>query len=116
MTFLGFLASQMGAPIFDWGRTLATYLGGHMVMGYVLFFLGGVLLAVFYVTVLMDRLPGHSWERGLFFAVMMWIVTGAIFAPVLNMGFFMGGVLMAMGTLVTYMVYGATLGLLYDPK
>ena len=113
MTFLGFVATHMGAPFLDWTTTLGGYFGGSPWMGYFLFFLVGVLMAFFYGAFLHDRLPGMTWHRGLFFAVLMWILTGAILAPVMGMGFFMGGVMVALGTLITYMVYGFVLGAVY---
>jgi uncharacterized protein DUF6789 len=114
MTFLGFIASRVGVPIFSWAKAFSGYLGGNPLFGYFMFFVGGVLLAMVYVGVFHDRLPGHSWKRGLFFAVMMWILTGAALAPLMHMGFFMGSVMLAMGTLASYMLYGAILGYLYD--
>lgn len=113
MIFLGFVATRMGTPFLDWSRTLGAYFMGIPYLGYVLFFIAGVLMAIIYMAFFHDRLPGSSWQRGLFFAVLMWILTGAILAPVMQMGFFMGGAMVALGTLVTYIVYGLVLGMIY---
>ena len=113
MTFLGFAASRIGMPFLNWAKTLGQSTGGSMA-GYFLFFVGGVILALVYVTLFHDRLPGSSWKRGLFFAFVMWLATGAALAPLFGMGFFMGSVVMALGTLMTYMLYGGVLGYLYD--
>jgi hypothetical protein len=42
------------------------------------------------------------------------LATGAALAPLLHMGFFMGSLMMALGTLATYLLYGGVLGYLYD--
>lgn len=114
MTILGFVAAHLKVPVFDWAKTFAGFLGGNTLFGYFVFFVGGVILAMLYVGVFHDRLPGHSWKRGLFFAVMMWILTGVAFAPMMHMGLFMGSVMLAMGTLVSYLMYGAIMGYIYD--
>ena len=113
MTLLGFIATRLGMPFLDWAKTLGHSVGGTMV-GYFLFFLGGVVLAMIYVALFHERLPGSSWRRGFFFAFLMWLATGAALAPLFHMGFFMGGVVIAMGTLMTYLLYGGVLGYLYD--
>ena len=114
MTFLSFFALYFKVPVFNWAGTFAGYLGGNAVFGYLLFFAAGIMLAMVYVAVFHDRLPGHSWKRGVFFAVMMWVLTCAAFAPMMHMGFFMGSVLLAMGTLVSYLLYGGIVGYIYD--
>jgi hypothetical protein len=114
MTFLGFLSTRFGFPTLNWADTFRTWLGGGSVFGYGMFFILGIVMAVIYVAFFHDRLPGTSWRRGLFFAVMLWVVTGAVLMPVLQMGFFMGSVMMALGTLVLYLFYGAILGWIYD--
>lgn len=113
MTFLGFAATRLGIPFLNWAKTLGHSTGGAMT-GYFLLFIGGVLIAMIYVALFHERLPGSSWKRGLFFAFVMWLATGAALAPLFGMGFFMGGVLVALGTLMTYMLYGGILGYLYD--
>ncbi|MFO1462743.1 MAG: DUF6789 family protein [bacterium] len=113
MTFLGFVATRLGMPFLNWAKTLEHSVGGP-VFGYFLFFLAGVLMAVLYVALFHERLPGSSWKRGLFFAFLMWIATCAALAPLLHLGFFMGSLVAAFGTLLTYLLYGGILGYLYD--
>ncbi len=114
MVFLGFIGTHFGMPALNWATALETYFGGNATFGYAMFFVLGVLLAVVYVAFFHERLPGTSWKRGIFFATIMWVLTGLILAPVLHMGFFMGSVWMAVGTLATYWAYGALLGFIYD--
>ncbi|MCE9624689.1 MAG: hypothetical protein K8R69_04415 [Deltaproteobacteria bacterium] len=113
MAFLGFLATRMGMPFLNWAKTFGHSTGGPM-FGYLAFFIVGVVMAVIYVAVFHERLPGSSWKRGLFFSFMMWVATGAALAPLLHLGFFMGSLMVALGTLMTYMLYGGVLGYLYD--
>lgn len=114
MAFFGFFAKYFGAPFLDWAKTLGQYFGGNTLIGYFAFFVAGIILAVLYVAIFHDRLPGTSWKRGIFYAVLMWLVTGVVFAPIMQMGFFMGSVMMAVGTLVIYMMWGAIMGLIYE--
>jgi len=113
MTFLGWVATRMGVPFLNWASALGHTAGGAL-FGYFLFFVMGVVLAVLYVAFFHERLPGSSWKRGLFFAFMMWVATCAALAPLFHMGFFMGSLVVAFGTLLTYMLYGGVLGYLYD--
>lgn len=110
MTAIGLIAHYLGAPFVDWGVYLSEHLGGNLLWGYFFFFVAGVLLGMAYGTMLKTRLPGKTWQRGLFYGVILWICTGAMLAPALNLGFFMGSVGIAMGTLLLYWVYGAVLG------
>lgn len=114
MIFLGFIATQLGAPFLDWSRALGGFFGDNPWFGYFSFLAVGVVIAMVYVGLFHDRLPGTSWKRGLFFAVLLWLITGVLFSPLFHMGFFMGSVMVALGTLVSYMVYGAILGFIYD--
>jgi len=114
MTFLSILGGHFGLQSLNWAKSFETLLGGNMIVGYFAFFVLGVVMSVMYVTFFHDRLPGDSWRRGLFYAVILWLFTGVALAPLMHMGFFMGGMMMAMGTLVTYLFYGAVLGLIYD--
>ncbi len=114
MTFLGFFATHFGVPYLNWAKMMTGFFHGNAIVGYFVFFVAGVILSVLYVHLFHDRLPGTSWKRGLFFATIMWLITGAALAPLMHMGFFMGGIMMAFGTLVTYLLYGAILGFIYD--
>lgn len=111
MTGIGLMVHHIvGAPHIDWGSFLASHLGGNLLWGYFFFFVAGVLLGMAYGTLLKSHLPGKSWQSGLFYGVLLWIATGALLAPLLGMGFFMGSVSIALVTLFLYWVYGAVLG------
>ncbi len=113
MSLLGFFFHQFGVPRLDWG-VLFSYLGVGMWLGYALLFVSGSLLAILYVFFFHERLPATSWKRGLFFALILWLITGMILTPYLGFGFFMGNLSVAFGTLLNYMIYGTVLGYLYD--
>jgi len=114
MTLLGIAAVKFGVPTFNWADTLRAWFGGGAMAGYALFFIFGIALAMIYVAVFHDRLPGYSWRRGMFFAAILWVLTGLAISPYVGLGFFMGSVAMAMATLALYMLYGAILGWIYD--
>lgn len=106
-------AAWIRMPFLNWSQVLSQTARDPL-LGYCLFFALGISVALIFALIFHDHLPGHSWQRGLLFAVMMWILTGAALAPLLGMGFFMGSVLVSLGTLATYLCYGGVLGYLCD--
>src|SRR5207247_9080454 len=81
------------------------------------FFLGGLLWAVLYGFVAEPRLSGTSWERGVKFALIPWVLSLVIFLPLVGggiLGMSLGaGPLPLLGNLILHVVYGAILGFVY---
>jgi hypothetical protein len=113
MSSLGFFLHRLGIPHLDWG-ILFSYLGVGILFGYFLLLFAGTVISLLFAYFFHPRLPGNSWKRGLFFATILWLLTGLFLTPSLGLGFFMGGLSIAFGTLLTYMIYGSILGFLYD--
>ncbi len=87
-------------------------IGAHFVMG--------LLLALIYAYFAEPRLMGAGWVRGVLFSVVPWLFSVAIFFPLVGAGFLgmaLGaGPLPLVGNMVLHAVYGAVLGLMYEPE
>jgi hypothetical protein len=79
----------------------------------------GIVFAVIYAYVFEPRGPGMGAVRGMWFALIPWALSVAIFLPLVGGGFFGSaigaGPLPALGNLILHLVYGATLGAVYGP-
>ncbi len=78
----------------------------------------GLIWALVYAVLFEPVLPGPALGRGLLFALLPWLLSVVVLFPFLGAGLFglaLGaGPLPALGNLVIHLVYGATLGVLYD--
>jgi hypothetical protein len=87
----------------------------HVATGVFLF--GGLVWAVLYGLVFEPRLAGPPWRRGVMFAALPWLVSLAVFLPLVGGGFLglgLGaGPLPIIGNLILHAVYGAVLGTVY---
>ncbi len=87
-------------------------IGAHFVMS--------IILALIYAFVAEPRLMGSGWLRGVLFSVVPWVFSVAVFFPLIGGGFLgmdLGaGPLPFLGNLVLHAVYGAVLGLMYEPE
>lgn len=113
MTLLSaYLAPMMGMPRMNPADMLAAQMGGRAALGWAGHFMIGVVLAVGYAGV-SRALPGPAWMRGATFAIAPWLMAQAVMMPMMGMGFFSGSAVMAVGSLVGHLMYGAVVGALY---
>lgn len=77
----------------------------------------GWLLALVYARVVEPLLSGPGWQRGMLFSLIPWVLSLALFLPVVGGGFFGIGIgagpLPVLGNLVLHLVYGGILGGVY---
>lgn len=82
-------------------------------------FATGLVWALIYARFFEPRLPGPGWQRGMIFSLLPWVLSIAIFFPIVGagpFGFGLGaGPLPILGNLILHLVYGGTLGLIYSP-
>ncbi len=82
----------------------------------------GLIWAVIYAGVVEFRLPSSwpSWERGVAWGVLIWILSWLVFLPIVGAGVagasLDAGPLPIVGNLILHLVYGFVLGQLYDPN
>lgn len=107
-----YVAPMMGMPRMNPAEMLAGQMGGNMMMGWAAHFLVGVVLAVIYAVVA-GGLPGPVAVRGALFGIAPWLVAQAVMMPMMGMGMFSGSMMLAGGSLIGHLLYGAVVGLVY---
>lgn len=113
MTALMLAAPMMGLPPMNIGEMLGSMLGGVVALGWAAHFMIGVVLAVIYAAVFAHRLPGPGPVRGALYGIAPWLMAQLVVMPMMGAGLFGGSALVAAGSLMGHLVYGAVLGAVY---
>jgi uncharacterized membrane protein YagU involved in acid resistance len=106
-------APMMGMPPMNIGEMLGSMLGGVVALGWAAHFMIGVVLAVIYAAGFAHRLPGPGPVRGALYGVAPWLMAQLVVMPMMGAGLFSGSALVAAGSLMGHLVYGAVLGAVY---
>ena len=115
MTIVGLWAAPlMGLPAMNPAVMLAGAMGGNLALGWVAHFMIGTILAVGY-TVVAPVLPGAPPVRGALYGIAPFLMAQIIVMPTMGMPLFSGSAVMAMGSLIGHLVYGAVVGSVYGP-
>jgi uncharacterized membrane protein YagU involved in acid resistance len=113
MTMMGvFVAPMMGMPRMNPAELLAGQMGGNAMLGWAGHLMIGSVLAILYAAVA-GRLPGPTFARGMLFALAPWLMAQVVMMPMMGMGFFSGSMVMAGGSLLGHLLYGAVVGGIY---
>ena len=111
MTLVGvFVAPMMGIPAMNPADMLASQMGGVAALGWAGHLMIGIVLAFIYATVAASRLPGPAVARGALFSLAPWLMAQIVVMPMMGMGLFSSSAVMAGGSLIGHLVYGAVLG------
>jgi uncharacterized membrane protein YagU involved in acid resistance len=121
MTALLLIEPAVGLPEIAIGQLLSTTLSvttAHLsmgpAMGWLIHFLVGIAWAVVYAGVLLVRLPGAPFARGLLYGFLVFLLAQSVLLPMVSAGFFSrGDVSMLTGSLLGHLVYGGVLGWVY---
>lgn len=82
--------------------------------GWIVHFIVGILLALIYAWVFVDRLPGPPAARGAIYGALVFLVAQRLFMPLVGAGFFAHGDLeLLIGSLLGHIVYGIVVGWIY---
>ncbi len=104
---------MMGRPM-DIAAMLGSMMGNNWMMGMMVHFVNGsVIFPLIYVFLLYKLLPGAPWLRGILWGAVLWLLAQVVVMPMMGGGLFssqMGGMIAVMGSLMSHLVYGATLG------
>jgi uncharacterized membrane protein YagU involved in acid resistance len=115
MTVIGaWIAPLMGMPRMNPAEMLAGAMGGNAALGWAGHFMIGIVLAVGY-SLVAGSLPGAPALRGALYGVAPWLMAQIVVMPMMGMPLFSGSAVMAMGSLVGHLVYGAVVGGVYGP-
>lgn len=108
-------APMMGMAPMNPADMLAGAMGGNTLLGWAGHLMIGVTLALGYATVA-AALPGPTVLRGALYSVAPWMLAQLAVMPMMGMGLFSGSMMMAGGSLIGHLVYGAVIGVVYgDP-
>jgi uncharacterized membrane protein YagU involved in acid resistance len=121
MTALLLIEPAIGLPEIAIGQLLSTSLSittAHLAIGpatgWLVHFLVGIAWALLYVYVVMPRLPGAPFVRGLAYGFLVFLLAQSLLLPLVGGGFFSGGnPSMLTGSLLGHLVYGGVLGWVY---
>lgn len=113
MTVLMLLAPMMGMPPMNIGEMLGSMMGGITALGWAAHFMIGAVLAVIYAAAFAQRLPGPAAARGMLFGLAPWLLAQTVVMPMMGSGLFSGSMVVAAGSLMGHLVYGAVLGTVY---
>lgn len=113
MTAIGvWVAPMMGMPAMNPADMLAQPMGGSLALGWLGHLMIGSVLALIYATIA-HALPGPAWSRGALYSLAPFLMAQLLVMPMMGMPVFSGSLVMAMGSLVGHLVYGATIGTIY---
>jgi uncharacterized membrane protein YagU involved in acid resistance len=101
---------MMGIPPMNPADMLAGKMGGITLLGWMGHLMIGIVLALAYARIFLERLPGPLIARGALFSLIPWIMAQVMVMPMMGMPLFSGSSAMAGGSLVGHLMYGAVLG------
>jgi uncharacterized membrane protein YagU involved in acid resistance len=113
MTTVGLWAGPLvGIPAMNPAWMLASAMGGSAVLGWAGHLMIGAVLALLYAGAA-DRLPGPGAVRGALFGIGPFLLAQVVVIPMMGMPVFSGSAVLAGGSLIGHLVYGAVLGAVY---
>ena len=107
-----YVAPMMGMPKMNPADMLAGQMGGSLFLGWMGHFMVGIVLAVIYAAIA-SRLPGPPALRGAMYGIAPWMLAQVAVLPMMGMPAFSGSMMMAGGSLIGHVVYGAVVGAIY---
>lgn len=115
MTAVGlWVAPMMGIPRMNPAAMLAGVMGGIAIIGWLAHFMIGTILAGIYALVA-PKLAGPPAVRGALYGIAPFLMAQIVVIPMMGMPLFSGSMVMAMGSLIGHLVYGAVVGQVYGP-
>jgi uncharacterized membrane protein YagU involved in acid resistance len=120
MTMMILVGPMMGMPEMYIGNMLAEFMGIPITLGWIMHFMIGTVLALIYVFMFADKLPGAPWLRGALYGLVPWLVSQVMVNPMMGAGVFASNmpdaVMIVMGSLMGHLIYGAVVGAIYGKQ
>lgn len=121
LTALWLAEPSIGLPRIAIGQILGAFMAVSVahasvgaVGGWIVHFLVGIMLALIYAWICVDRLPGPPTARGAIYGALVFLVAQSVFMPLVGAGFFARGDLeLLIGSLLGHIVYGIAVGWIY---
>lgn len=123
MTMFTYMAPLMGFSM-NIPKMLGSMFGDSLIIGWVMHFMIGIILAVAYGFILYNKISiSNPFVKGAVFAILPWLMAQLIVMPMMSSiqgigfaaGLFSGSLLLAMASLMGHLLYGAVVGKLYKP-
>ena len=123
MTMLMIMAPMIGMPKMDIGKMLGSIMGNSEILGWMAHFAIGIILAGIYAFFFRGRFSSKGWLDGMIYGIFPWLAAQLAVMPMLMVmngmsytaGLFSGSLVMAAGSLMGHLVYGALVGIFYKP-
>lgn len=113
MTAVGvWIGPLVGIPPMNPAVMLAGAMGGNLVLGWAGHLMIGITLAIIYAIVA-SWLPGTPPVRGALFGVAPYLLAQVVVIPMMGMPLFSGSAVLAIGSLIGHLAYGAVVGGVY---
>ena len=121
MTALLLIEPAVGLPEIAIGQLLSSslsyttaVLSAGPALGWLLHFLVGIAWALLFAGVVLVRLPGTPFVRGMLYGGLVFLLAQTVLMPLVGAGFFSrGDVPTLVGSLLGHLVYGGVLGWVY---
>lgn len=118
ITALMLLADALGISGINYGKMLAEFTQTTPLVGWVMHFLIGILLAFVYVYFFRDEFQGPYPIRGLIYSIIPYVITMILLFPMAvmntNQAINSPGVFMV-ATMIAYFAYGYVMGMITKP-
>lgn len=122
MTLTALAAPVMGLPEMNIPKMLSGTMGTPVIAGWAAHFMIGITLAVSYAVIFYNKLPGSTVIKGMLFSIIPWLMSQLIVMPMMSAvngmsfidGIFSGSISLAAGSLLGHLMYGITLGIIYN--
>lgn len=119
ITLMMIIADALGMPGIDYGKMLAQFTQTTPLVGWIMHFVMGVILAFVYVYYFRDEFQGPYPIRGLIYSIIPYVVTMIMLFPMAVMG--TGQEINSPGvfivaTMVAYFAYGYVMGAITKPR
>lgn len=124
MTLFTVMGGMMNIKM-DIPAMLGSLFGGNLIIGWLMHFMIGIILAVNYAVIFYSKSNTQPlWLRGAIFGIIPWFMAQIMIMPMMSMmngmpfssGLFSGSIIMTTASLVGHLVYGAVLGSIYKPN
>lgn len=108
-----FVAPMMLGQPMDIAKMLGSMMGDNWWMGMGMHLMNGIVIfPLIYAFLLYRILPGAPVVKGITWGVGLWLLAQVVVMPMMGVGFFSGGMMPAMGSLMGHLAYGALLGVI----
>lgn len=124
MTLFTYVGQIMNIKM-DIPAMLSSMFGGNLMIGWVMHFMIGIILAFNYTILFYSKFNINPiWLRGAIFGIIPWLMAQIIVMPMMSMmngmpysaGLFSGSFMMAMASFVGHLIFGAAVGIIYKPE